>query len=156
MALHYHLENNELGLCLACGLMIEGGESGCIAYTNDALTELKARGIDEAILDLFFIGYQLQHYEYYDVKDVTAVSFLLTIAKYLTQNKIDNFAKSKKKITSFLHENFFYLRQILSTVFIAELLNETDSRMCEKLLHQYLTDIWNTYEEYQEQLIERI
>lgn len=152
MGLHYHLENNELGLCLECSLMIEGGETGCVAFTEETLETLRENNVAEEIIELFYMGYQLQHFEYFDFNETRAVSFLLTIANYLTHRTMKNYAASKKKINAYLRDNFFYLRQALSSTFITNLLNEADTRMQEQVVEQYLMDIWNSYAEYHEEL----
>jgi len=142
MGLHYQLENNELGLCLACGLVIDGGEDGCVAYTEEGLEVLKTRGISVDLLENFFLAYKLHHYSYFTIDTSVAFAMIRTIHDFLlTEDNAENV--SMRMPTD---KTEFALQTATSPIFMFQILDSDTNEKTIALMKQYMHDILLAYQ----------
>jgi hypothetical protein len=135
LGLHYQLEDNTLGLCLACGVLIEGAEHGCVQYTEDALAILQKRKLAPSLLEVFFMAYKLQHYTYFALQPADAQGMLATIARYVLNEEAptaDAFAAVQLQATH-------------SPIFVGKILAAKSVDESSALTKQYVQDIWRAY-----------
>jgi len=135
LGLHYQLEDNTLGLCLACGVLIEGAEMGCVRYTEEALQLLAERKLSSDLLELFFLAYKLQHYTYFELDAADAQRILQKITSYELgedASMTDAFADVTLQATH-------------SPIFIGKILAAETADESNALLKQYVYDIWHAY-----------
>jgi len=140
VGLHYQLENNEIGLCFNCGLVIDGGEDGCVAYTKEGIALLQEQGVSVAMLDLFFLAYQLQHYAYFGLSESDAMSMLRTIDAYVVQEAGDAVAQTSMSMSDNLT-----LKPVHSPIFMVQVLQAKTKKERHALIAQYIRDIWQGY-----------
>jgi|GEM_PF-2978025 len=154
MGQYFKLENSELGLCLECGLMIEAAETGCVNYTEEALSELGKKKFKKHLLVLLELAYQVQHYTYFSLSEAEIVAKLLSIYDYVENGKEVVYEAGTKVVTQFLDSCFFYSHQMLSATSITQIMQTATTKEKQPLIEQFLVDVINSYADYRENLKE--